>query len=36
MRLIDGRVVHTYDNLEICFGPTGDVQEVKVGDRAWQ
>ena len=34
-RLIDGRVIHEYDNVEVCFCPVGNIQEVKVDGRAW-
>lgn len=34
-RLVDGRVVHEYDNVEVCFGPGNRVLELKVDCKAW-
>jgi len=34
-RLVDGRVVHEYDNVEICFGAGNRVLELKVDGRVW-
>ena len=34
-RLVDGRLVHEYDNVEICFDGKGEILEVKVDGRAW-
>ncbi|MBX9951509.1 MAG: hypothetical protein K2Y39_20230 [Candidatus Obscuribacterales bacterium] len=34
-RLVDGRVVHEYDNVEVCFGPGSKILELKVDGRMW-
>ncbi len=34
-RLADGRVVHEYDNLEVCFGPGNRILELKVDGKVW-
>lgn len=34
-RLVDGRVVHEYDNVEVCFGPGNKILELKVDGKAW-
>lgn len=33
--LVDGRVVHEYDNVEVCFGPGNRVLELKVDGKVW-
>lgn len=35
IRHSDGGRTHKYDNLEVCFGPDGKVQALKVDDRNW-
>ena len=34
-RLVDGRLVHEYQNVEVTFDASGDILEVKVDGRVW-
>ncbi len=34
-RLVDGRLVHEYDNVAVTFASSGEILEVKVDGRAW-
>ena len=34
-RLIDGRLVHTYDDVEVTFGSSGNILELNVDGRDW-
>lgn len=34
-RLVDGRLVHEYDNVEIIFDSSGEILEVKVDGLPW-
>jgi hypothetical protein len=34
-RLVDGRLVHEYDDVEVTFGSAGNILELNVDGRAW-